>query len=530
MRTVRIVPALALVVLVLLPAYGQTPKRGGILNAMQGEDLPAGFSIHETATIFGLWPVMPCYSNLVLFDPLKPRETPETILPELAEKWSWQDGYRNLVFFLRKGVKWHDGQPFTATDVKFTFDVVREARDAPAKLRINARKEWYANVEAIETPEPYTVIFRLKRPQPSLLTMLASGYSPVLPAHLPLSTLRSKCVGTGPFRLKEYVRGQLIELERNPDYFVKGRPYLDGIRYPIITERGTRLAALQAGRLDVSLPTEITKVMAETLKKAAPSMVITETPHSGSDNVILNHKRPPFDNVHVRRAINLALDRRAWVQMRLGGAVISSAMPPRPVGLWGLSAPELATLPGYRDPARDKADARRLLAEAGFGPGKPLRAELATRSWALQVDLAAFVQDQLRQTGVETTLKQMESAVWYPALARRDYTLGANLTAVGIEDPDALFSEQYKCGSVRNSTDYCNPEVDRLIDLQSQELDPKKRLALVLQIQRRLEEDVAKPMLGWRTAYFAAWPYVKNLIPHSPIYNFARMQDVWLDR
>src|SRR5438105_5710155 len=196
--------ALALIVLALGPVSAQSPKRGGILNAMQAEDLPAGFSIHETATIMGLWPVMPCYSNLVLFDPLEPRERHETIIPELAEKWSWQDGYRNLVFFLRKGVTWHDGAPFTAADVKYTFDVVREAHDAPAKLRINARKEWYGNVDSIETPEPYTVIFRLKRPQPSLLTMLASGYSPVLPAHVPLGTLRAKCVGTGPFRLKQY--------------------------------------------------------------------------------------------------------------------------------------------------------------------------------------------------------------------------------------------------------------------------------------------------------------------------------------
>jgi peptide/nickel transport system substrate-binding protein len=524
----RIAMALVGVVLVLGPASGQTPKRGGILNAMQPEDLPAGFSLHETATIIGLWPVMPCYSNLVLFDPLQPREAPETIIPELAEKWSWQNGYRNLVFFLRKGVTWHDGAPFTAADVKYTFDVVREARDAPARLRINARKEWYGNVESIETPEPYTVIFRLKRPQPALLTMLASGYSPVLPAHVPLAALRTKCVGTGPFRLKEYTRGQMIELERNPDYFVKGRPYLDGIRYPIITERGTRQAALQAGRLDVSLPTEMTKTMAETLKKAAPQIVVTETPNSGSDNVILNHKRPPFDNVQIRRAVTLALDRRAWAQVRQG--IASSAMPARPLALWGLSASELAKLPGYRDPARDKADARRLLADAGFGPGKPLRAELATRSWALQIDLAVFVQDQLHQVGIETTLKQMESAVWYPALARRDYTLGANLTAVGIDDPDALFYEQYKCGSMRNSTDYCNAEVDRLIEQQSQELDPKKRLALVLRIQRQLEEDVAKPMLGWRYAYFARWPYVKNLVPHAPVYNFARMQDVWLDR
>jgi len=121
---------------------------------MQSGDLPAAFSIHETATIIGLWPAMPCYSNLVLFDPFKSRETPETIIPELAEKWSWQDGYKNLVFFLRRGVRWHDGAPFTAADVKYTFDVVHEAKDAPARFRINPRKEWYGNVESIETPEP----------------------------------------------------------------------------------------------------------------------------------------------------------------------------------------------------------------------------------------------------------------------------------------------------------------------------------------------------------------------------------------
>ena len=111
-------------------------------------------------------------------------------MPELAERWSWQDNYRNLVFFLRKDVKWHDGQPFTSKDVKFTFDVVREAKDAPAKLRLNPRKEWYSNVDAIEAPDAHTVVFRLKRPQPSLLTMLASGYSPVLPAHVPLAEHR----------------------------------------------------------------------------------------------------------------------------------------------------------------------------------------------------------------------------------------------------------------------------------------------------------------------------------------------------
>jgi peptide/nickel transport system substrate-binding protein len=514
----------------VIPAGGQTPKRGGVLNAMLAED-PPGFSIHESATISGVWPVMPCYSNLVLFDPFKAVEAAETVIPELAERWSWQDNYRNLVFFLRRNVRWHDGRPFTARDVKHTFDVVREAPGVPGRLRLSPRKEWYANVEAIEAPESHTVIFRLKRPQPSLLLMLASGYSPVYPAHVPPADLRLRCVGTGPFRLKEYVRGQVVELERNPDYFVPGRPYLDRIRYPIITERGTRLAGLQAGQLDVSVPLEMTKLMAETVKQNVPSLVVSETGQNGSDNVVLNHKRPPFDNVTVRRAVSLALDRHGYVQgVRHGGAVVGAALMPQPFGIWGLLDRELRTLPGYRVPGQDKAEARRLLAAAGFGPGKPLRVELVTRTLAIYLDLASFVVDQLRQVGVEATVRQIETAQWFPALARRDFQIGANLTASGIDDPDGFFYENYKCGASRNYTDYCSEEVDRLIDLQSQELDRGRRQRLVWEIQRKLEADVARPMLGWRKEYFTQWPYVRNLVPHHSLYSYGRMQEVWLDR
>src|SRR5215813_7069727 len=257
MSCMRISISLAVVSLVLVialgtPALSQTPKAGGTLNITQREDLPQGFAIHETSTISSVWPVMPCLSNLVLFDPLKKTESMDTIIGELAEKWSWQDNYRNLVFFLRRGVKWHDGQPFTAKDVKFTFDMLREAPDAPAKLRINPRKDWYANVEAIETPDTYTAVFRLKKPQPSLLLMLASGYTPIYAAHVPPASYRTGCVGTGPFKLKEWRKGEFVQYMKNTDYFVMGRPYLSGLRYLIIGDRGTATAALQAGRVDTA--------------------------------------------------------------------------------------------------------------------------------------------------------------------------------------------------------------------------------------------------------------------------------------
>jgi peptide/nickel transport system substrate-binding protein len=520
--------------LAAVPASAQAPapgKPGGILRMVLREDLPQGFSIHETATNSVTWPSMPCYSNLVVYDQTKRLARMETIVPELAEKWSWQDNYRNLVFFLRKDVKWHDGQPFTSKDVKFTFDTVREAADAPAKLRINPRKEWYANVDAVEAPDAHTVVFHLKRPQPSLVAMLASGYSPVIPAHVPIAEHRSRCIGTGPFKFKEWKRGQSVELVRNPDYFVKGRPYLDGVRYTVIVERGTRVAALQANQIDVAYPGETTLSIAEQLKGAVPSMVFTETASNVSENLLLNTKKPPFDNVKVRRALSFAIDRRAYTQtVHRGAAVIGASLAPKPWGVWGLVDKDLHQLPGYGGAAEGRATAKKLLAEAGFGPGNPLKVEIVTRAIAIYLDFSGFVVSDLKQVGVEATLKQIETAQWHPMVTRREFHIGANLTGLGVDDPDANFYENYACGSSRNYGDYCNEEVTRLIEQQSQEIDQKKRLALVWQIQKKLEEDAARPTMGWRTDRFAHYPYVKNLIPNQVTYNCCRLQEVWLDK
>jgi peptide/nickel transport system substrate-binding protein len=542
MSTVARVAGLLLTLAVALaaaaPAAAQAPggavrdgKPGGILRPVLREDLPQGFAIHESATNSVTWPAMPCYSNLVLYDQTKRLGRMDTIVPELAEKWSWQDNFRNLVFFLRKDVKWHDGQPFTSKDVKFTFDVVREAADAPAKLRINPRKEWYANVDAIEAPDPYTVVFHLKRPQPSLVAMLASGYSPVLPAHVPLAEHRSRCVGTGPFKFKEWRRGQIVELVRNPDYFVKGRPYLDGVRYTVIVERGTRVAALQANQIDLAYPGETTLSIAEQLRKAVPGMVFTETASNVSENLLLNTRKPPFDNLKVRRALSFAIDRRIYTQtVHRGAAVIGASLAPKPWGVWGLLDRDLNQLPGYGGAAAGRAQAKKLLAEAGFGPSNPLRVELVTRAIAIYLDFAGFVVSDLKQVGVEATLKQIDTAQWHPMVTRREFQIGANLTGLGVDDPDANFYENYACGSPRNYGDYCNEEVGRLIDNQSQEIDAQKRLALVWQIQKKLEEDAARPTMGWRTDRFAHHPYVKNLIPNQVTYNCCRLQEVWLDK
>src|SRR5262249_30825743 len=472
MSRMRISISLAVVSLVLVialgtPAISQTPKSGGTLNITQREDLPQGFAIHETSTISSAWPVMPCLSNLVLFDPLKKTESMDTIIGELAEKWSWQDNYRNLVFFLRKGVKWHDGQPFTSKDVKYTFDMLREAPDAPAKLRTNPRKDWYSNVQNVEAPDPNTVIFHLKRPQPSLLMMLASGYTPVYAAHVPPASYRTGCVGTGPFKLKEWRKGEFVEYVKNADYFVKGRPYLDGLRYVIIAERGTATAALQAGRVDAAFPGETPKPIADQLKQAAPRLLVTAVGQSVVDHLTHNTRKPPFDDAKLRQAVSRTVDRRALITaVYQGGAVIGTSMAPAPYGIWGLAESDMRALAGYGQADDEKTKARALLAEAGFRSGQPLKLEMLTRALPAFADLSSFVVSELRRAGIEVSVRQLETSQWHPLQARGEFQIGTDRNGIEPDDPDANFYEYFACGSPRNYSGYCDERIARLIEQQ----------------------------------------------------------------
>jgi peptide/nickel transport system substrate-binding protein len=155
---------------------------------------------------------------------------------------------------------------------------------------------------------------------------------------------------------------------------------------------------------------------------------------------------------------------------------------------------------------------------------------MVTRAIAIYLDFAAFVVNDLKQVGVEATLKQIETAQWHPLVTRREFQIGANLTGLGVDDPDANFYENYACGSPRNYGGYCNEALMKLIDQQSQEVDHAKRLGLVAQIQRKLEEDAALPIMGWRVDRFAHHAHVKNLVPHNVVYGCCRLQDTWLDR
>jgi peptide/nickel transport system substrate-binding protein len=490
---------------------------------------PPSLSIHEENTVATNWPMLPVYSNLIVYNPAKAVESGDDVIGELAESWAWGDGYRRLTFKLRRGVTWHDGKPFTSADVKQTYDVLRGA--SQKHLKLNPRKAWMENVAAIATAGDFEVSFHLKRPQPGLIAMLASGYVPVYPAHLDPQDLRVQAVGTGPFRLKEFLRDQKIVLEKNPNFFIKGRPYLDGIEYFIIKSRPTRYAALQSGQVDVFNPIDGTPQFRDSTKALHPEMIVQEVSNSAADNMLINAKKPPFDNLKVRQAVSYALDRPAMIRSVLQGAAIpAGAILPPPFGVWGLPPEEVRKLPGYGDPAHDKAEARRLLAEAGYGPSNPLRVTVSTRDLDLYTDMAVWVIGELKAVGIEATLEPVETATWFARLTRREFTLAANITGTGAADPDANFYENYACGSPRNYSDYCNPALQKLMDQASEETDRRKRLQLTWEIDRRLQLDVARPILSHRINYLLMWPYVKGLVAQNAVFNYSRMTDVWLDK
>ena len=223
------------------PASAQ--KAGGILT-MFSPDSPASMSILEEATAFSQRPMMGVFNNLVIYDQGVKQNSLASIVPDLATGWSWSEEGTELTLPLREGVKWHDGKPFTARDVKCTWDLL--LGKSSERLRLNPRKSWYGNLEGVTANGDFEVTFHLKRPQPAFLALLASGYSPVYPCHVAPRDMRQHPIGTGPFKFVEFTPNERIKVTRNHDYWKADRPYLDGIEYTIIKNLSTAILAFVA--------------------------------------------------------------------------------------------------------------------------------------------------------------------------------------------------------------------------------------------------------------------------------------------
>jgi len=505
-------------------------KQGGTLK-ISFFDSPASMSLHEEATGSALRPMMGVFNNLVMYRQDVAQNRPDTIIPDLATSWSWSEDGKELTFPLRQGVKWHDGKPFTSADVKCTWDLLLGT--ASEKLRVNPRKSWYRNLDRVTTKGDYEATFHLKRPQPALLALLASGWSPVYPCHVPPRDMRTNPIGTGPFKFAEFRPNEVVRTVRNPDYWKAGRPYLDGIEWQIMPDISTRTLAFIAGKHDIASPYGQTVPLLNDVKSQAPHAVCELTSTNVSRNLIVNPSKPPFDNPDLRRAMALTLDRQAFIDIiQQGKGDIGATMLPPPEGLWGMPPEMLQKLPGYDpDIGKNRAEARKIMEKLGYGPSNRLAVTVSSRNISTYRQPAVILIDQLKEIYMDGVLEPVETANWFPKVMRKDYQIGLNGTESGVDDPDQQFYENFVCGAERNYTGYCNAEVDKLIDQQSAEADTAKRKQLVWHIERRLAEEGARPIIFYPRGGTCQQPYVKGLTTMvNSIYNGYRMEDVWLDK
>jgi peptide/nickel transport system substrate-binding protein len=520
--------AAALVALAAMGSGAATAQQSGGTLKIGHFDSPASMSMLEESTAAVNRPMMAVFNNLVIYKQDELQNTFDAIVPELATGWNWGEDSTELTFTLRQGVKWHDGKPFTAADVKCTIDLLQGK--ATDKLRINPRKSWWNNVVAVTPKGDYEVTFQMQRPQPSLLAMLATGWTPIYPCHVSPAQMRQHPIGTGPFKFVEFKPNQSIKLVKNPDYWKPGRPYLDGIEYRIIKDVSTRLLSFIAGNEDVFIG--VTMPQLKDVKNQLPRAICDMVIPNVARNLLINRNVPPFDNADLRRAISLKIDRQAFVDIIADGqGTIGAVMQPPPEGIWGMPPYAMRNLPGYDpDVAASRTQARQIMEKLGYGPNKRLAVTVTTRNVQAYRDAAVLI-SQLKEIYIDADLNPIDTTQWYPALARKDFKVAVNVTETATDDPDVAFYENYKCGAMRNYTAYCNPEIDKLIDRQSAEPDVLKRKKLVWEIERKLIEDDARPILFYTRAANCRAPQVKGLTTMvNSIYNGWRFEDLRIEQ
>jgi peptide/nickel transport system substrate-binding protein len=514
----------ALLVLVPTPApAADTPRRGGVLLAVIGAD-PPSLDPHQESTFANIELVAPLYSTLLELDPYSYPK----VIGDLATEWKISPDGLTYAFKIHQGVKFHDGSPLTSADVKASYDKIIFPPQGVRSVRKNA----YTAVAAVEAPDATTVVFKLKFPSASLLANLASPWNVIFPKKYldqDPNYFKTHVIGSGPFKFKSYTRGSTFEGERNSSYFVKDRPYLDGYKFYISPETSVRAAAVRSGRAYIEFRNLPDAEVDAIRKQLGDKVSVQETPMTGQWGIAINNTKKPFDDVRVRRALTLAIDRYTMgkVLAPLTGLKFVGGLM-RPGSEWGMPPAELEKLPGFgRDIEKNRAEARKLLAEAGYPNG--FKVVLKNRNVKLPYqDFAVFLIGEWKKVGIEVENRPLETAAWFSdGQDTGNFELIVAPTVEFSDDPDQ-FLGRYATGSTQNWGRFSDPQVDDLFSRQARSLDPADRKKLITQMEQRvLENAYFMPGLWW-SRNLVHWSKVKNYIAPPNHYTNQKLQDVWL--
>jgi peptide/nickel transport system substrate-binding protein len=496
--------ALASAALLALPLNAQTPRNGGELVFPVPSE-PPSYDGHREETFGLIHPIAPFYNTLIRVD--SNDRTGTKPAPSLAESWSVSKDGLTYTFKLRKGVKFHDGSEMTSRDVKASYDKII----FPPPGVGSSRKGQYADVAAVEAPDPSTVSFRLKEPSASFLSSMSSPWNFIYKADILAKDphwYEKNIMGTGPFTFVEHVKGSHVVGKKNPNYWDKGKPHLDGFRAIFMRDSAAQVAAIRGERAHIQFrgfsPAERDSIVSTLGKK----VTVQESPWDCILLVGVNHEKKPFDDKRVRRALTLALDRHQASKSLSKIAIVKEVAGVQVPGTPFATPPqELNKLAGYwTDIEKSRAEARRLLKEAGVPEGFSFT--FTNRGIPMPYEpLGVWLIDQWRRVGLNVNQQVIEAAAYFGTIRKGDAQVFMDFQCGYIVEPDL---DMYKfLSSDRNPANYGrykDPVLDALYDKQSRATNPEERKQLIRQFEKRLFDEEAHYLmtLQWH-----------RIIPHS---------------
>ena len=506
-------------------AQAQTPKKGGTLNFAISAETPT-YDCHGSDTYATLHFSSPFYSTLLTYNLDK---FPE-VKADLAKSWTVSPDQLTYSFTLNDGVKFHDGTALTSADVKATYERLRNPPDGV----ISTRKATFADITAIETPDPKTIVFKLKAANSSMLDHFASPWNCIYAAKdlsADPNAPKTKINGTGPYTFVEHIKGSHVAGKRNESYFKQGLPYLDGFRGIFTLQAAAMLNALQGGQVLAEFRGVSPAERDRMVSAMGDKLRVEESSWTLNLLVVFNTEKKPFDDVRVRKALLMAIDRWGGSQglskistLRSVGGVVRPGSP--------LATPEaeLVKLPGFsKDIAKSRAEAKKLLAEAGV---PNLKFTLWNRNLAMPYTPAGvFLVDQWRQIGVDVEHKQSDTAPYVSGLQSGNFDVAVDFSNLFNDDATlSLTKFLSRKNNPLNMSRSEDSEIDSLYEQQIREPDPAKRQKLIQAIEKRaFEQAYQQPLLWWHRIVLSH----KTLIgwKMSPSHNLGTdLAEVWLNQ
>jgi peptide/nickel transport system substrate-binding protein len=480
------------------------PRYGGELIFVVPAEPPT-YDGHREGTFALVHPMAPHYNTLLRVDPTD--RTGTKVVADLGESWTISQDGRTYTIKLRRGVKFHDGAEMTSRDVKATYDRIIW----PPAGNSSFRRGQYTDVEAVETPDAYTVVFRLKYPSASFLNLLASPFSWIFKADILAKDQRwyeKNVMGTGPYTFVEYVKGSHWVGKKNPNYWDKGKPYLDGYRAIFIKDNSAQVAAVRAERAHVQFRGFTPAERDQIVSSLGSRVTVQDSPWDCRNLVAFNHEKKPWDDKRVRRALTLAMDRHQGAQALAKIAVVKFVagvmVPETP---YATPLTELEKLAGFgRDINKSRAEARRLLREAGIADGYAFT--FKNRGVQMPYEsVGIWLIDQWRQIGLNVRMETNETSKFLADLRDGNFDVSMDANCGYAVEPDLdLFKFQSTGVSDNNWSRYKDPALDDLYQKQSRALDPEERKKWVREFEKRLlDEEV-------HYAYGLTW---YRVVPHS---------------